>query len=251
MVELVRDDQPTRSNNGGEHSRVGRKAHPDDQRRLLANEPRDALLKLPVDLGRAQLGPGAAVCDAVGSDSVDDLIPHLQVALCETKVVVAAQVERGRDTLGHAHARMVCALLPVHHIDPRAGGAADGAVETVLDAPVHPPRVEVLKVVEEGGVAVGCLGWEARRVEAGHHELERIPNVAEEDEDSVSKVCCEGSDPRHRVLLNLAHPLLFALAIHRLAVDSSAAAWGLCGVHWKGGGSAPARLARCSRRGEL
>jgi hypothetical protein len=108
----------------------------------VADEARDEVLGLLVEVERAALEAGAASADAVPLQALLDDVRAAAAGLGEAEVVVGRDVERAGARAGRTERLVVVLRGAVEESDRAAGDAGDRLRETVVDAGLEPAGVE-------------------------------------------------------------------------------------------------------------
>jgi hypothetical protein len=146
VVELVRDDEAALADERGHCRRVGRKAHRNDYRIILAEEPGDELLRLYVQVERTSIESGTRGRDTVPANGFFDSVGASSRRRGETKIVVRRDIERARLFTSLDERVVRIGRRSVVRKDRPSGDGRDRLGEAVVEPCLEATGVERVKV---------------------------------------------------------------------------------------------------------
>ncbi len=146
MVELVRNDQATLTDQGRDDSRIRRKTHRAKKSVLHTHEPSNQGLCLDVQIERTTLQTAATRRDTVPLDGFDISIRACSFGLSKPKVVVGGNVEGPSTSTSEVHVLVVIRGVAVENLDSTAWDASYRGGEAVVNAQLEPTGIERVEV---------------------------------------------------------------------------------------------------------
>jgi hypothetical protein len=199
VIELVGNDETPLGDQRGDVGRISGETHRHHHGRLDAEETRDELLGLVVEIQSRRVVAGASARDAVSSDNRLDGVRAATGRRGESEVVVRRDVERASVTPRELKARVVIGSGTIEELDRPSRDASDRSGEAVVEALLEPTDVKRVKVRVERGVALApsarfTIGepvthvvlHEVRVVGLAEALAKEIADVAQDDEQEVT-----------------------------------------------------------------
>ena len=154
VVELVRQHEAALAHEQRDGQAVGGEAHAVDEDVLDPEELRHDALRLPVQVRAAGVRALRVGAPAVLAQGGDHSRRAVRVGGGKAEVVVGPQVQAPPLLAGELQGLVPVAAAADQDVRPRPGRRANGPVEAVADAAVHPPDEEVFEVPAQRRVAL-------------------------------------------------------------------------------------------------
>jgi len=158
VVQLVRDDQASFSNDSGECSGVGSESHRDDHGVVLAEETSDERFSLDMQVERSSLQTRSSCADSVPTDGFLNGIGASSRSGGETEVVVRRDVEASSPLSRVLEGEVGVVGGSVEGDDGTSWDAGDGFAEAVVETGFETTGVEGVEVRVESSVALQKRG---------------------------------------------------------------------------------------------